>query len=311
MTHALAPRLVPLGGPRAMTVRRTLPHRDRTLVGPWCFVDHYGPDDVAVTGGMLLPPHPHIGLATVSWLFDGELEHRDSLGTSVVVRPSELNLMTAGDGIAHSEVSTDATTTLRGAQLWLALPSGSRGVAPRFEHHAPTPEQDEHGTLRVAIGSLQGVTFPVEVESPTVAAELVVRPEAERAVRLDPAYEHAVLVDCGVVVVDGHVVAPGSLRLLDAGRTNLGVRAGAHGARLLLIGGEPMDESLVMWWNFVGGSDEEVRAARADWMTAIGADDDGDRPERFGAVPGWPATSVLPAPTLPAAPMRPRPPRRS
>src|SRR5699024_8858206 len=119
--QVLTARDVPLGGPRAMTVRRTLPQRARSLIGAWCFADHYGPDDVSTTGGMVVPPHPHTGLQTVSWLFSGEIEHRDTLGTVASVRPGELNLMSAGAGIAHSEVSSPATTTLHGVQLWVAL----------------------------------------------------------------------------------------------------------------------------------------------------------------------------------------------
>jgi redox-sensitive bicupin YhaK (pirin superfamily) len=133
----LEPRDVPLGGPRAMSVRRTLPQRSRSLIGAWCFVDHYGPDVVADRGGMVVPPHPHTGLQTVSWLFAGEIDHRDSVGSHAPVRPGELNLMTAGGGIAHSEVSTAATTELHGAQLWVALPDASRHTAPAFEHYAP------------------------------------------------------------------------------------------------------------------------------------------------------------------------------
>src|SRR6478672_9883301 len=135
----LEPREVPLGGPRAMTVRRTLPQRGRSLIGAWCFVDHYGPDDVAETGGMVVPPHPHTGLQTVSWLFEGEVEHRDSAGHHAMVRPGEVNLMTAGRGISHSEVSPASTTRLHGAQLWVALPDSERRTDPGFAHHAPEP----------------------------------------------------------------------------------------------------------------------------------------------------------------------------
>ena len=138
--EVLTPRDVPLGGLRAMTVRRTLPQRQRSLIGAWCFLDHYGPDEVdGSTAGMVVPPHPHTGLQTVSWLFTGEIEHRDSAGHHAFVRPGELNLMTAGRGISHSEYSTPGTTTLHGAQLWLALPDGDRQVDPTFEHFAPEP----------------------------------------------------------------------------------------------------------------------------------------------------------------------------
>lgn len=124
--EVLTARDVPLGGPRAMTVRRTLPQRARTLIGAWCFADHYGPDLVADSGGMDVAPHPHTGLQTVSWLFTGEIEHRDSLGTHAFVRPGEINLMTGGHGISHSEVSTPDTTVLHDVQLWLALPDEHR-----------------------------------------------------------------------------------------------------------------------------------------------------------------------------------------
>src|SRR5690349_8222856 len=124
-----------------MTVRRTLPQRSRTMIGAWCFVDHYGPDDVASTGGMDVAPHPHTGLQTVSWLFTGEIEHRDSLGVHAHVRPGEVNLMTSGRGIAHSEVSTPATSTLHGVQLWVALPEAARDGRRAFDHHAPAPRR--------------------------------------------------------------------------------------------------------------------------------------------------------------------------
>ena len=149
-------REVPLGGPRAMPVRRTLPQRGRTTIGAWCFADHYGPDDVAVTGGMVVPPHPHTGLQTVSWLFEGEIEHRDSAGSHELVRPGGVNLMTAGRGISHSEVSTPGTTRVHGVQLWVALPDASRHVAPFFEHADTSPFALGDATVRVFVGELAG-----------------------------------------------------------------------------------------------------------------------------------------------------------
>ncbi|MCC2661372.1 MAG: pirin, partial [Arthrobacter sp.] len=135
----LVPRAVALGGPRAMDVRRTLPQRQRSLIGAWCFLDHYGPDHVGATGGMQVPRHPHTGLQTVSWLFTGEVEHRDSAGFHAMVRPGEINLMTAGRGISHSEFSTPGTDVLHGAQLWVALPDAARHMEPTFENYRPEP----------------------------------------------------------------------------------------------------------------------------------------------------------------------------
>lgn len=157
----LHPREVPLGGPRAIRVRRTLPQRERSLIGAWCFADHYGPQDVRSGPGMDVPPHPHTGLQTVSWLFSGEVEHRDSAGVHAMVRPGELNLMTAGAGICHSEVSTAATTVLHGVQLWVALPDADRDTGRDFAHFVPTPRAVGGATLRVFLGELAGQRSPV------------------------------------------------------------------------------------------------------------------------------------------------------
>ena len=160
-TGVLHPREVPLGGPRAIRVRRTLPQRERSLIGAWCFADHYGPHDVRDGVGMDVPPHPHTGLQTVSWLFEGEVEHRDSAGVHAMVRPGELNLMTAGAGICHSEVSTAATTVLHGVQLWVALPDSDRDTGRDFAHYAPEPVSVPGAALRVFLGELAGSRSPV------------------------------------------------------------------------------------------------------------------------------------------------------
>ena len=156
-----------------MTVRRTLPQRHRSLIGAWCFVDHYGPDEVAASGGMSVAPHPHTGLQTVSWLFAGEIEHRDSAGNHAMVRPGEVNLMTAGRGIGHSEVSTAGTDVLHGAQLWVALPDADRDTEPGFQHHAPTPVRGPGWEARVFLGSLLGETSPVATHTPLLGAEIM------------------------------------------------------------------------------------------------------------------------------------------
>ncbi len=193
--QVIAPREVPLGGLRAMTVRRTLPSRDRAFVGAWCFADHYGPDDVAATGGMDVAPHPHAGLATVSWLFTGEIEHRDSAGVHAMVRPGELNLMTAGAGIAHSEVSTPSTTQLHGVQLWVVLP-GALADGPRdFQHHVPEPIERDGVELRVFIGALAGARSPVRTATPLLGAEASLAGGVRQVLPVEPGFEHAVLVD--------------------------------------------------------------------------------------------------------------------
>lgn len=165
----LAARDVPLGGPRAMRVRRTLPQRARTLIGAWCFADHYGPVEVATGHSMDVAPHPHTGLQTVSWLFSGEIEHRDSLGTHALIRPGEMNLMTGGHGIAHSEVSTPATTVLHGVQLWVALPGEHRSTERDFQHHVPEPVRVDGAEIRVFLGELAGIVSPVRTFTPSSA----------------------------------------------------------------------------------------------------------------------------------------------
>ncbi|MCL8024558.1 pirin family protein [Nocardioides bruguierae] len=317
--EVLAPREVPLGGPRAMTVRRTLPQRGRTLVGAWCFCDHYGPDDVAETGGMVVAPHPHTGLATVSWLFTGEIEHRDSVGTHALVRPGELNLMTAGRGISHSEVSTAATTVLHGAQLWLALPEDARHGEPRFEHHVPDPVAGEGWEARVFLGSLLGSSSPVPTATPLLGAELRLAPGVGLDLPLDPTFEHALLLDAGSLTVAEGPLAPGELGYLAPGRASARLEAGGEGARLLVLGGEPFGEAIVMFWNFVGRSHEEVAAYRADWQGQVAGDGDAAAadagrvvadsqdvaPGRFGTVEGD-HRRPLPSPALPGTRLRER-----
>ncbi len=289
----LEPREVPLGGPRAMTVRRTLPHKRIRTVGAWCFVDHYGPDDV----DMSVPPHPHIGLQTVSWLLAGEVEHRDSLGSLQRVRPGELNVMTAGRGIAHSEYSV-GSGPLHGVQLWVALPQGERFRNADFAHHADLPVV-EIGAVRatVMVGEFAGAASPAETFSPLVGAQVDLTGLA--TLPLQPDFEYAVLAVDADLTVDGQAVPRGALQYLGWGATHVQLAADP-GARVLVLGGEPMTEDLLMWWNFVGRTHEEIVEARRDWEA-------GD--DRFGPVPGDP-NPRLSAPALPTVALKARPARR-
>ena len=327
--QVLTPREVPLGGPRAMTVRRTLPQRAVSLVGPWCFLDHYGPDEVGAGGGMKVPRHPHTGLATVSWLFTGEVDHLDSAGNSARVRPGELNLMLAGRGITHSEFSTPETTVLHGVQLWFALPEETRRSRPGFAHHVPSPVRVGDAELRVFIGSLGGSTSPVETRTaPMLGAEVLLPAGGslvlDASTGLDPLFEHAILVDRGEVTLseggdlstggDATVVPKDHLAHLPTGRDRLTLQAGAEDARLVLLGGVPFGEQIVMWWNFVGRSHEEIVEFRARYQAELGFEpaqdtQDGAEPgsdeEWFGPFPeGTP--DPLPAPALPHTRMQPR-----
>ncbi|WP_226344197.1 pirin family protein [Agilicoccus flavus] len=294
--QVLTPREVPLGGTRALDVRRTLPHRERSFVGAWCFADHYGPCDVGPDSGMDVPPHPHTGLATVSWLFEGEIEHRDSAGVVGTVRPGEVNLMTAGHGIAHSEVSTGASAVLHGVQLWIALPADAGECARGFQHHAPPVIERDGLRARVFVGSLLGRASPVRTATALLGAQLDLDPGVSAAVDVDPAFEHAVLLDTGEVAVEGTTLAPGELGVIDPGPSSLRLTAGSDGARLVLLGGEPFEDEVVMWWNFMAPDHEGIVRARDQWEAAS---------DRFGEVPGYPG-GRLPAPPLPPVRLRPR-----
>ena len=306
----LASREVPLGGPRAMRVRRSLPQRGRSLIGAWCFVDHYGPADVSATGGMVVPGHPHTGLQTVSWLFSGEIEHRDTTGAHAVVRPGEVNLMTAGRGIAHSEFSTPETTTLHGAQLWVALPDAHRDTSPAFEHYAPPALEIDGVRVLVFIGSLLGATSPVSMYSEIVGAELSLPAGGSLEVPVAVGYEHGLLCDTGVVRVAGAQARPGEIVYVPPGHSSITVAAGDAQTRLLLLGGVPFGERIVMWWNFIGRSHDEIVEARERWQRARetgGTPDDGSErvPGDVGPFPtAW--TSTLPAPELPHLRLRSR-----
>ena len=293
-----------------MRVRRTLPQRERTLVGAWCFADHYGPDQVTDTGGMIVPPHPHTGLQTVSWLFAGEIEHRDSAGHHALVRPGELNLMTGGRGVSHSEVSTSGTTTLHGVQLWVALPDAARDAPADFEHYAPRVLSGSGWRAAVFLGTLLGDTSPVRTATPLLGAELVLEPGTVLDLDVDAAFEHGVLLDTGSVVIDGQQVKPAEMAYVEPGRSVLHVEA-VEASRVVLLGGPPFGEQIVMWWNFVGRTHDEVVQARDEWQAQVTRDgvvvSDGQEVAdgRFGIVHGDHLPPV-PAPPLPTARLKPR-----
>ncbi|MFF8771802.1 pirin family protein [Kitasatospora sp. NPDC015120] len=290
----LAARRVPLG--ESTVVRRLLPSLGRRMVGAWCFVDHYGPDDIADEPGMQVPPHPHMGLQTVSWLHEGEVLHRDSLGSLQTVRPRELGLMTSGRAISHSEESPRPHARyLHGAQLWVALPDAHRHRAPAFEHHPDLPTVTAPGlTATVILGTLDGTTSPGTTHTPLVGADLTLTAGTTLDLPLDPDFEHAVLTMSGALTVDSVPLTPGSMLYLGTDRPHLPLYAPTD-ATFLLLGGEPFPEKLVMWWNFIGRSGEEILQARTDWETGT----------RFGEVHGYDGAR-LHAPALPDIPLKAR-----
>ncbi|MGO4957183.1 pirin family protein [Luteococcus sp. Sow4_B9] len=298
--QVIRPRGVALSDQAKLQVRRTLPNRERSFVGAWCFVDHYGPDPIRErSDGMDVPPHPHTGLQTVSWLFDGALEHRDSGGVHAVVRAGEINLMTSGHGITHSEVTTPETTVLHGVQLWIALPERFRDTARAFQHHAPVAQALPGGQALVFIGSLAGIDeSPIVTHTPLLGAELRLAPGTDLRLTVDPSFEHALLVDRGTVTFQGQPLERGELGLVDDGLSALTITVGDESTRLVLLGGEPFDDEIVMWWNFIGGDHEYVALAREQYEAGH---------ERFGSVEGYVgAVDRIPAPPLPPGRLRPR-----
>jgi quercetin 2,3-dioxygenase len=285
----------------SMTVRRMLPLRLRRSVGPWCFVDHYGPMDVDGVTGMNVPPHPHIGLQTVTWLVRGTVLHRDSLGSEQLIRPRQLNLMTSGRGIAHAEESAAGPDpVLHGVQLWVALPDASRQVEPGFEHHAELPQTSLGGwRVTVFMGDLAGTDSrsPATTFWPVAGAELSSAEDrpASAELPLRPEFEHVFFVATGQAEVEGVRLEPGHLLYLPTGRHEASVAA-PGGSTLFLLGGAPLGEPLLMWWNFVARTPEEIAAATARW-----------RAGEFGTV-GRYQGKPLPAPPLDVARLV-RPPR--
>ena len=274
-----------------MTIRRALPSRARRMVGAWCFLDHFGPVDVSRGDGLRVGPHPHIGLQTVTWLLEGEILHRDSLGYVQPIRPGQLNLMTAGRGISHSEESPERRpASLHGAQLWIALPDGARHVDPAFDHFAALPVIQRDGvSTTVLLGEAYGERSPGQVHSPLVGLDLASRQAALTRVPLHAAYEYGALVLDGEVMVEGERLAAGTFLYLGCARTSLELATQAP-ARMLLIGGEPFAEEVQLWWNFVARTRDEIDSARADWEAG----------RRFGAVRNYPGSRIA-APPVPWA----------
>ena len=259
----------------AFPVRRALPRRARRTVGAWCFIDHMGPAALDEHKGLGVAPHPHIGLQTVTWLVEGEALHRDSLGTEQVIAPGQLNLMTAGHGVSHSEEGTGQYRgELHGVQLWVAQPSSTRDGAPGFEHHAELPKVElERGVATVFVGEFAGAESPARRDTDHAGVDLDLRP-GSTAPPLRPDYEHAIVVLSGALRADGVLVQPGHLAYLGVGRDEIVLTVDAP-TRALLVGGVPFDEPVLMWWNFVARTRDEIITAHTDWT--VGGD-------RFGGV---------------------------
>jgi len=282
-------------------VLRLLPHRERRMVGAWCFVDVFGPSELPDHGGMAVPPHPHMGLQTVSWLVRGTVVHRDSIGSTALVEPGRVAVMTAGNGIAHSEMSpADHEPVLHGAQLWVALPESVRRTEHSFVLHDQAPILQSPGVrARVFMGRMGSTVASAQGVTPLMGADLSPESPQRRAGRvpLDPAYEHVLVPLAGAVLCCGKEAHSGQALYLGTDRDHLDLELTSD-ARVLLLGGVPFAEEIVMWWNFVARTHEEVDQARVQWNAG------GD--PRFGEVSHHPGPERLRAPELPNLRLRPR-----
>lgn len=264
-----------------MGIVRVLPTKNRRTIGPWCFADLMQADDFDRPPPLEIGPHPHIGLATVTWLFSGSALHTDSLGTEQLIRPGQLNLMTAGHGIAHAEegVDTDETwesTGTMGVQMWLAQTETTRHEASAFQHVSELPETEIGASrARVLVGEVGDARSPAEFAHPTIGLDLVLG--GRTAVPVDHAFEHGVVPIDQPVRVGEDIVEPGSLAIVPAGFDEIVLSARSTPARLMLLGGEPLGDRVKMWWNFVARTTDELTGAWRDWQSG--------NEDRFGPVP--------------------------
>ncbi len=282
-----------------LRVRRVLPRRRLRTVGAWCFADHMGPAEVTETAGLDVGPHPHTGLQTVTWLMDGAILHRDSLGSEQLIRPGQVNLMTAGRGVVHAEEKTGTYRgTLQGMQLWVAQPEHERHGEPGFEHHADLPQVHwDNAEATLLAGAYLGATSPASFGTDLLGMQVTLRPGLT-TFELRPEFEYAVIALDGPVLVGGHQAQPrsstrpGQIAALGTGHDEITVEV-LEPTRMMLLGGTPFGEPVFMWWNFVARSADEVSSFYSDWRQGA---------ERFGEVDS--TLARIPAPPPPWEPIR-------
>lgn len=272
-----------------LEISRLLPTRQLRMIGAWTFLDHIGPADVSQDRGVRVGPHPHTGLQTFTWMVEGQMLHRDSLGTVQLIKPGQVNLMTAGKGISHSEESpAQRSRDFHAAQLWIALPESQRFIEPAFEHHPvlPTTSLDDL-EITVMAGTAFGETAPTTLYSPLMAADIGARSDVQIALPLNPQFEHGLMLLQGTITVEGESLSTSDLLYMAPGRTQCAIEVSAD-SRFLLIGGTPFGEDVLMWWNFVGRDKAELNEYVQKWNA-------GD--SMFGEVQGYDGERLLSPPT--------------
>lgn len=270
-------------------IKRALPSRYKRMIGAWCFLDHAGPVSFPQGDGLDVGPHPHIGLQTFTWMIEGTMLHNDSLGTEQLIRPKQVNLMTAGYGISHTEVAPDTETKMHAAQLWIALPDDKINMAPAFDHYPELPVVSEQGIdFTVLVGEYLKTTSPVKVHSELLGVDLFAAENTHARLPLNPKFEYGFMALEGTASINGHALDEDNMVILEPGLTHVDVDIYAH-SRVLLLGGEPFESPILLWWNFVGRTTEELKTAREQWVAAH---------ERFGSIPEY-SGPRLEAPAFP------------
>ena len=280
---------------KGTVIKRALPSREKRMIGAWCFLDHAGPVYFKQGEGLDVGPHPHIGLQTFTWMIEGTMLHSDSLGTvDQLIRPKQVNLMTAGHGISHTEVAPATETKMHAAQLWIALPDAKINMAPQFDHYPELPVVEKDGVeFTILVGEFLNTTSPVKVHTELLGVDLTAKEKTKTRLSLNPKFEYAFMALEGTAVVNGHELDQDNLVVLEPGLTELDIEIHA-GGRILLLGGEPFESPILLWWNFVGRTQEELRIAREQWI---------NKDPRFGSIPSYIGES-LKAPVFPDS-MRP------
>lgn len=271
-----------------LEIKRALPTRERRMIGAWCFLDHFGPLVLKSGHEFDVAPHPHIGLQTFTWILEGEILHRDSLGSKQLIKPGQVNLMTAGKGISHSEESVVPDSELHGVQLWIALPDAIRHMEPNFLHYPELPVVHDDGlAIQVMVGDFAHVTAPTKVYSPLIGLDIRAQKQTKTRLQLRPDFEYGILPLSNDIKVEDTDIDQQTFLYLGCGRSEVELIA-PQDARFLLIGGEPFTEEILIWWNFVARSKQEIIEATNLW----------NKGTYFGEVKGA-LGKPIPAPIMP------------
>ncbi|WP_151961631.1 pirin family protein [Acinetobacter bereziniae] len=263
---------------RGTVIKRALPSRQKRMIGAWCFLDHAGPVTFPQGDGLDVGPHPHIGLQTFTWMIEGTMMHTDSIGSKQLIRPKQVNLMTAGYGISHTEVAPDTETRMHAAQLWIALPDDKINMAPQFDHYPVLPVVEKDNIeFTVLVGEFMNTVSPVQVHTELLGIDFFAKEQTKTRIPLNPKFEYGFMALEGDAIVNGHDLNSDNMVVLEPGISQIEVEL-PKGSRLLLIGGEPFESPILLWWNLVGRTQEDLKTATEQWI---------NQDARFGTIPDY------------------------